>query len=101
MGSVASVEGYTTSGYIGAAIVGASITLSFKDFATSADASELHAYLTINGKVEKRPIDLGRIPQTSGAFDLAVPDGTDISLYNTVVLRDPESGQTVGTASVP
>jgi hypothetical protein len=101
MGSVASTEGYTTSGYIGAAIVGTSITLSFKDFETSANASELHAFLTINGNLEKRPIDLGKLPQTSGAFDLSVPEGTDISLFNTVVLRDPESGETVGTASVP
>lgn len=101
MGSVASADSYTTSGYIGAAIVGTSITLSFKDFNTSAEASDLAALLTINGNLAKRPIDLGPLPQTSGAFDLAVPDGTDISLFNTVVIRIAGSETTVGTASVP
>jgi hypothetical protein len=101
MGSVASADSYNTSGYIGAAIVGTSITLSFKDFATSSDAEALVGFLTINGKMDKRHIDLGPLPQTSGAFDLSVPDGTDISLFNTVVIREAGTETTVGTASVP
>lgn len=101
MGSVAGANSYDTSGYIGAAIVGTSITLSFKDFRTSSTAESLEGFLTINGNMEKRHIDLGALPQTSGAFDLSVPDGTDISLFNTVVIREVGTEATVGTASVP
>ena len=101
MGSVAGANSYEASGYIGAAIVGTSITLSFKNFATSSDAEALEGFLTINGNMEKRHIDLGNLPQTSGAFDLKVPDGTDISLFNTVVIREVGSTTTIGTASVP
>ncbi len=101
MGTVAGASSYETSGYIGAAIVGTSITLSFKGFETSSTAAALEAYLTINGKMEKRHIDLGPLPATSGAFDLSVPDGTDISLFNTVVIREAGSETTIGTASVP
>ena len=99
MGSVAGANSYSTSGYIGAAIVGTSITLSFKDFATSATAESLEGFLTINGNMEKRHINLGVLPQTSGAFDLSVPNGTDISLFNTVVIREAGTDNTIGTAS--
>lgn len=101
MGSVAGIDSYSTSGYVGAAIVGSTITLSFKDFATSAEAEALEAFLTISGNMAKRHIDLGPLPATSGAFDLSVPDGTDISLFNTVVIRIAGSDTTIGTASVP
>jgi hypothetical protein len=101
MGSVASAGSYNTSGYIGAAIVGTSITLSFKDFQTSSEAEALEGFLTINGNMAKRHIDLGVLPQTGGAFDLSVPEGTDISLFNTVVIREAGTETTVGTASVP
>ncbi len=101
MGSVAGVDSYRTSGYVGAAIVGSTITLSFKGFATSAEVDALDAFLTINGNMAKRHIDLGQLPSTQGAFDLAVPDGTDISLFNTVVIRIAGSDTTIGTASVP
>ena len=101
MGSVAGANSYETSGYIGAAIVGTSITLSFKDFATSSTAEVLEAYLTINGNMEKRHIALGTLPENSGAFDLSVPDGTDISLFNTVVIREAGGENTIATASVP
>jgi hypothetical protein len=101
MGSVAGANSYNTSGYIGAAIVGTSITLSFKDFSTSSTAEALEGFLTINGNMGKRHIDLGNLPQTSGAFDLSVPEGTDISLFNTVVIREAGTDHTVGTASVP
>lgn len=101
MGSVAGASSYSTSGYIGAAIVGTSITLSFKDFATSSAAESLEGFLTINGNMDKRHIDLGVLPATKGAFDLSVPEGTDISLFNTVVIREAGTEQTVGTASIP
>lgn len=101
MGSVAGAGSYKSTGYIGAAIVGTSITLSFKDFETSSDAESLEGFLTINGNMSKRHIDLGVLPNTSGAFDLSVPDGTDISLFNTVVIREVGTDTTVGTASVP
>ena len=101
MGSVAGTDSYTASGYVGAAIVGSSITLSFKDFATAAEAEALEAFLTINGNMAKRPIALGPLPSTSGAFDLSVPDGTDISLFNTLIICPVESETTVAVASVP
>ena len=37
--------------------------------------------------MEKRHITWEYFPRTSGAFDLSVPNGTDISLFNTVVIR--------------
>lgn len=101
MGSVAGTDSYTASGYVGAAIVGSSITLSFKDFTTAAEGEALEAFLTINGNMAKRPMALGLLPSTSGAFDLSVPPGTDISLFNTLVIRPVGSEGPVATASVP
>ena len=92
---------YSASGYVGAAIVDHQVTLSFQNFSTSAEGVDLEAVLTINGNLAKRHIDLGPILSTSGAFDLAVPPGTDISLFNTVVVRLAEGDTIVGTASVP
>jgi hypothetical protein len=99
MGSVAGTDSHTASGYVGAAIVGGSITLSFKDF--TAEGEALEAFLTINGNMAKRPMALGLLPATSGAFDLSVPEGTDISLFNTVVICPVGSKDPVATASVP
>ncbi|MGB3138212.1 MAG: hypothetical protein WBG38_09220 [Nodosilinea sp.] len=101
MGSVVGTESSTASGYVGAAVVGSSITLSLKDFTTAAEDEMLEAFLTINGNMAKRPLALGPLPQTSGAFDLSVPDGTDISLFNTLVIRPLGVETTVATASVP
>lgn len=101
MGSVTGTDSYTASGYVGAAIVGSSITLSLKDFATAAEGEMLEAFLTINGNMAKRPIALGSLPETSGAFDLSVPEGTDISLFNTLVIRPVGVETAVATASVP
>ncbi|PSR17479.1 hypothetical protein C8255_12425 [filamentous cyanobacterium CCP3] len=101
MGSVAGTDNYPASGYVGAAIVGSSITLSLKDFTIAAENDRLEAFLTINGNLAKRHIALGPLPQTSGAFDLPVPEGTDISLFNTLVIRPLGSDTTVATASVP
>lgn len=101
MGSVVGTEKYTASGYVGAAVVGSRITLSLKDFTTAAEADMLEAFLTINGNMAKRTLALGPLPQTSGAFDLSVPEGTDISLFNTLVIRPLGNDTTVATASVP
>ncbi|PZU96828.1 MAG: hypothetical protein DCF32_21375 [Leptolyngbya sp.] len=101
MGSVVGAGGHTASGYVGAAIVGSSITLSLKDFTTAAEGDALEAFLTINGNMAKRPIALGPLPESSGAFDLSVPEGTDISLFNTLVIRPVGSETAVATASVP
>ncbi|MBE9138956.1 hypothetical protein IQ254_17455 [Nodosilinea sp. LEGE 07088] len=101
MGSVTGTDSHTASGYVGAAIVGSSITLSFKDFVTAAEGDALEAYLTIRGNMAKRPIALGTLPATSGAFDLSVPEGTDISLFNTLIIRPVGSEATVAKASVP
>ncbi|MFQ4137372.1 hypothetical protein PGN35_013730 [Nodosilinea sp. PGN35] len=100
MGSVVGTEGFTAGGYVGAAIVGSSITLSLKDFTTAAEGV-LEAFLTIDGNMAKRPIALGSLPSGGGAFDLTVPEGTDISLFNTLVIRPVGSENTVATASVP
>jgi hypothetical protein len=101
MGQVVGAGDYSASGYIGAAIVGQQITLSFQNFSTSSEEAVLEAVLTRNGNLSKRHIDLGVLPQTRGAFDLAVPEGTDISLFNTVVMRLANTETIVGTASVP
>jgi hypothetical protein len=102
MGTVAGKGDFSASGYVGAAIVHHRTTLSFQNFSTSAEALPLEALLTINGNLAKRHIPLGPIPTAQPAFDLAVPEGTDISLFNTVVIRATDPEQTVvGTATVP
>ncbi|MGF1567512.1 MAG: hypothetical protein ACFCVD_05505 [Nodosilinea sp.] len=101
MGKVAGVDSYTTDGYAGVAIVGTTITISFKDFSTSAEATALEAVLTINGNLAKRHIELGPLPPASTTFDLPVPAGTDISLFNTVVIRTAGSDIVVGKAALP
>jgi hypothetical protein len=101
VGTVVGKGDYQAKGYVGAAIVEQQVTLSFQNFSTSAEEAALEAVLTINGNLAKRHIDLGPIPSTSGAFDLAVPSGTDISLFNTIVVRLAGAGTIVGTASVP
>ncbi|MFH7241989.1 MAG: hypothetical protein ACHWZW_03970 [Spirulina sp.] len=104
MGTVAGEGNFSASGYVGAAIVNHHTTLSFQNFSTSADDLALEAVLTINGNLSKRHIPLGLIPAQQSAFDLAVPPGTDISLFNTVVIRAATPDQAeivVGTATVP
>lgn len=104
MGTVAGQGDFSASGYVGAAIVNHHTTLSFQNFSTSAGNQPLEALLTINGNLAKRHIPLGPIPAEQAAFDLAVPSGTDISLFNTVVIRAAASDQpntVVGTARVP
>lgn len=101
MGSVAGIESYTASGYVGVAIVGSSITLSFKDFAIAAAPETLEAFLTINGNMAKRPIALGTLPPGEAVFDLSVPSGTDISLFNTLLIRLVDSETNVAKATIP
>jgi hypothetical protein len=101
MGSVVGTDSHPASGYVGAAIVGSSITLSLKNFTTVAEGEALEAFLTINGNMAKRPIALGPLPASSGAFDLSVPEGTDISLFNTLVIRLVGFESAIATASVP
>jgi hypothetical protein len=99
---VAGKGDFSASGYVGAAIVNHHTTLSFQNFSTSAGDQPLEALLTINGNLAKRHIPLGPIPAGQAAFDLSVPGGTDISLFNTVVIRATDPDQTVvGIATVP
>ncbi|MGP1374662.1 MAG: DM13 domain-containing protein [Almyronema sp.] len=102
MGALSGTDQYTTSGNVGAAILGGgAATLAFKDFHTDAPADTLQAYLTIRGNFSKRVIELGELPQNSGSFELTLPAGTDISLHNTVVIRPKDSEETIGTATIP
>ena len=91
----------SSSGYIGAAVVGSTVTLSFKHFETSAKAMPLSAILTINGNLKKRHIHLGSLAGDRDSFDLVVPEGTDISLFNTVVLQLAGTETAIGIASIP
>lgn len=100
MGAISGVDSYTAAGNIGVAVIGGGVTLAVKDFETSAESPELQAYLTIKGKLEKRPIDLGLLPQTSGSFELELPPGTDISLHNILLIRDVSSETTVASARI-
>ncbi|MEO0406957.1 MAG: hypothetical protein AAF289_06360 [Cyanobacteria bacterium P01_A01_bin.135] len=80
----------TTTGNLGIAVIaGVGGTITFQDFETTAD-SDLQACLTINGDLEKRTIDLGELPQTSGTFNINFPDGTDMSLFNTLIVKAGE-----------
>ena len=104
MGTVVGKGDFSASGYVGAAIVNHRTTLSFQNFSTSAEDLPLEAVLTINGNLAKRHILLGPLPDDQAAFDLSVPEGTDISLFNTVVIRTANPAQAdtvVGIATVP
>ncbi|MEB3360065.1 MAG: hypothetical protein VKK04_25290 [Synechococcales bacterium] len=82
------LEGHETTGNLGIAVIaGVGGTITFQNFQTDADSSDLQAYLTINGDLSKRTVDLGPLPQTSGSFNLSFPEGTDMSLFNVLVVR--------------
>lgn len=100
MGAISGLDNYTAKGNIGVAVMGGGVTLAVKDFETSAEGAELHALLTINGKLEKRHLDLGPLPKGGGSFDLALPPGTDVSLFNTLLIRDPGADVTVASARI-
>lgn len=99
MGAFSGANNHTTSGNVGVAIIaGVGGDLAFQDFATDA-TGELKSYLTIGGDLSKQTIDLGTLPETSGAFNVSFPGDTDISLFDTVVITTGETS--VGTARVP
>jgi hypothetical protein len=101
MGNFIGSGDYTTSGYISVAVVGPNITLSFKSFSTSPGNLPLRAVLTISGNLNKRPIDLGTLPTAAEDFQMSVPTGTDVSLFNTVVVCLANLETVVGQASIP
>ena len=92
MSTFSGLEGYTTTGSIGVAVIaGVGGDLAFQNFQTDADPAELRAYLTINGNLAKRMVDLGPLPQASGSFNVPFPDDTDISLFNVLVVKSSDS----------
>ena len=100
MGAFSGLGNHTATGNVGVAIIaGVGGNLAFKDFETDAADSELTAYLTINGSLEKRKIELGTLPQSSGSFSVSFPDGTDISYFNTVVVQAGD--ESIGEAKIP
>lgn len=101
MGNLVGSGNYVAKGYISVAVVGPDITLSFKDFSTSAGSLTLQALLTINGNLGRRPIDLGTLPTTNPDFYISVPTGTDVSLFNTVVICLAEQATAIGEAPIP
>lgn len=101
MGNLVGSGNYVAKGYISVAVVGPDITLSFKDFSTSAGSLTLQALLTINGNLGRQPIDLGTLPTTNPDFHISVPTGTDVSLFNTVVICLAEQATAIGEAPIP
>lgn len=99
MSTFSGLEGHTTTGRIGVAVIaGVGGELAFQDFQTDVEASELSALLTINGNLSKRTVELGTLPETSGSFNVSFPDDTDISLFNVLVVK---AGETcVGQAQI-
>lgn len=88
MSQFSGLEGHTTTGTIGVAVIaGVGGDFAFQNFQTDADASALSACLTINGNLSKRTVDLGALPETSGSFNVSFPDDTDISLFNVLVVK--------------
>lgn len=100
MGAFSGLDNHETTGQVSVAIIaGVGGNLAFQNFQTSSDSSELQGYLTINGDLAKRKVDLGALPTTSGSFNVDFPDGTDISLFNVVVVQSGEAS--VGMARIP
>ncbi len=99
MSTFAGMEGKTTTGTIGVAVIpGIGGDLAFQNFETDADTTDLKAYLTINGNLSKRLVELGSLPQASGSFNVAFPPDTDISLFNVLIVK---SGDTcIGKAQI-
>ncbi|MEO0434353.1 MAG: hypothetical protein AAF151_21925 [Cyanobacteria bacterium J06656_5] len=99
MGAFSGANNHITSGNVGVAIIaGVGGDLAFQDFSTDVEGS-LQGYLTIGGDLSKQTVDLGVLPAASGAFNIAFPGDTDISLFDTVVVAAGETS--VGTARVP
>ena len=100
MGAFSGLDNHKATGNVGVAIIaGVGGSLAFQNFETDAASSELTGYLTIDGNLEKRKIDLGTLPQASGSFNISFPDGTDISYFNTVIVRSGD--ESLGQARIP
>ena len=70
--------------------------LSFRDFLIEDYKGELTANLATDGNITKS-IDLGELDHKSPSFKLPIPQGTDTSPYNTVVLSDKKSQKKILT----
>jgi hypothetical protein len=93
------LNGHSTTGSLGIAVIaGVGGTITFQNFQSDAETSDLHAYLTINGDLSKRTVDLGELPQANGTFNVSFPDGTDMSLFNVLVVKAGDSA--IGQAQV-
>ena len=93
MSAFSGQSGHTTTGTIGVAVIaGVGGNLAFQNFQTDANTEGLTAVLSINGNLEKRTVELGTLPQTSGSFSVPFPDDTDISLFNVLLVQ---AGDTV------
>lgn len=91
MSMLTGLNDHTTTGTLGIAVIaGVGGTITFQNFETDADG-DLRACLTINGNLEKRKIDLGQLPQSSGTFNVNFPDGTDMSLFNTLIVQSGDA----------
>lgn len=100
MGAFSGLGNHNTTGSVGAAVIaGVGGNLAFQNFETDVADSELTGYLTIDGNLEKRKIELGTLPQSSGSFSVSFPDGTDISYFNTVIVQS--DGESLGQARIP
>ncbi|MGK7908308.1 MAG: hypothetical protein AB4040_13945 [Synechococcus sp.] len=87
MGALSGLNNHAVSGNVSVAFVaGVGASLAIKDLQTDVDAPLIAVYLTQDGDLSRRTIDLGSLSGNSGSFDLTLPDSADISLYNTVVL---------------
>lgn len=99
MSMFSGLNGHTTTGTLGIAVIaGVGGTITFQNFQSDIDGSDLHACLTINGDLSKRTVDLGTLPQTEGTFNVAFPDGTDMSLFNVLVVKANDTA--VGQAQI-
>lgn len=100
MGVFSGLGNHNTTGSVGVAIIaGVGGKLAFQNFETDTADNELTGYLTINGNLEKRKIELGTLPQSSGSFRVSFPDGTDISYFNTVIVQAGD--ESIGEAKIP
>lgn len=92
MSTFSGLEGHNTTGSIGVAVIaGIGGDLAFQNFQTDADTADLKACLTISGNLEKRMVDLGPLPESSGSFNVSFPPDTDISLFNVLIVKSGDT----------
>lgn len=102
MGAFKGLENYTISGNVSVAVFGGgTAAIAFRDLNLNGTTTSPHAYLAINGNLSRRTIDLGSLPQDTGSFEMPVPNGTDLSLFNTVILHCQEQNVGLGVADLP